>query len=289
MTARVIGEKSSLNEVHNLLVSTETDKELFIFTSFGNCHRLNQDKILEARWKDRGSKLADLIKKFDPDEEVVAIFPVADKLPKKELLVFTKNGIIKRSEFSQYDVKKQSFEALNLKEGDEVINVELFDDKKTMMFITKEGMVLNAIAEEIPSQKRLSGGVKGIKLNEKDSVIFAGLVSEKDQVAVVTTKGYCKKIKASDIDAMSRYRKGVKVITLGMDNGFDLVYANRVDATHEVYVVDDKKKIIGLNTDYMPIENRTTKGKLITKGKKAIKIKQAYKYLWEATTYLYKK
>lgn len=289
MTARVVGDNSNLNEVHNILVATETDKELMLFTNLGNVHRITQDNILEARWKDRGSKLAELIKKFDPEEKVIALFPLNGKLPKADLVVFTKNGIIKRSSFSEYDVKKQTYEAMKLKEEDEVINVEIFDKKATMMFVTKEGMVLNASIDDIPTQKRLSGGVKGIKLNDSDNVMFAGFVNEKDKIALVTTKGYSKKVNAKDIDPMARYRKGVKIISLGMDNGFDLVYANRVDNTHEVYIVNDKKKITSLNTDYMPVENRTTKGKLVTKNKKAIKIKVLHKYLWEPKEFLYTK
>ncbi|MGD9901023.1 MAG: DNA topoisomerase (ATP-hydrolyzing) subunit A [Spirochaetales bacterium] len=289
MTARLITDKSTLNEVHSIVLATESDKELILFTDRGNCHRLNLDPVLETKWKDRGSKLNELIKNFEPDENVVAAFPVSTKFPKKELIFFTKDGIVKKSEFSEYDVKKTSFEALKLKEGDVLINVEVFDKDKTLTFVTKEGMILNAVNEEVPTQNRLSGGVKGIKLNDSDYVICGCMTTRDDVVAIITTKGYAKKIEINENAPMAKYRKGIKAVTLGMDNGFDLLYASKVEHTFEIYIINDKGKIISLNTDYMPVESRLTKGKLITPSKKPIKIKHIYKYEWEPITYSYNK
>jgi DNA gyrase subunit A len=288
LTARVIGKKSNLNEVHNLAVVTETDKSLLLFTNKGNCHKVAVDAIIEARWKDRGSKLIDLIKNYQTDEQVVALFPVTDKLPKHELIFFTKNGLVKKTSFKDYDVKKVSYDALKLKD-DELINVEIFDKAKNMTFITKEGIILNAITDEVPTQGRLAGGVKGIKLNESDEVIYAGLTTSQDKVMMVTTKGYCKKIEVNEVETMAKYRKGVKAINLDMDNGFDLLLAGKANHTYEVYVVDDKNKVISLNTDDMPVESRTTKGKIITPNKRMPKIKNVYKYEWDAIEYLYNK
>jgi DNA gyrase subunit A len=289
MTARVIGEKSNLNEVHRVVISTETDKKLLLFTNRGLCHRLSLDPVIEARWKDRGSKLNELLKHFEAEEKVVAMFPVKDKFPKGEFMFFTKNGMVKKTAIADYNVKKAGFDSLKLKEDDELINVEILGKDKTMSFITKEGMILKAITTEVPIQGRLSGGVKGIKLTEKDTVLYAGLTSEKDKLAIVTTKGYCKKVEAKEVDAMAKYRKGVKVASLGMDNGFDLVYAGKANHAYELYIVNDKNKVVSLNTDYMPVESRTTKGKLITKGKKTVKIKHIYKYEWETTEFMYNK
>jgi DNA gyrase/topoisomerase IV subunit A len=289
MTARVISDNSNLNEVHNVVISTETDKTLLIFTSKGMCHKLSIEPILEARWKDRGSRLTELLKNFEDTEKVVEILPIAEKLPKLNLMLFTKNGMVKKTEFKEYDIKKESYEAISLKEGDELVNVDIFDKTKNMTFITKAGMMLNAVTEEVPNQGRLAGGVKGIKLNDSDSVIFAGLTKKKDLIMLVTTKGYCKKIEVNEVDTMAKYRKGVKAITLGMDNGFDLLLADKANHTYEVYVVDDKNKVITLNTEHMPIESRTTKGKIITSAKKSLKIKVLHKYEWEAMEYAYNK
>ena len=158
-----------------------------------------------------------------------------------------------------------------------------------MTFITKEGIILNASTEEVPTQGRLAGGVKGIKLNDSDNVIYATQTKLEDYLMMVTTKGYCKKIEVSEVETMAKYRKGVKAISLGMDNGFDLLLAGKVEHTYEVYVIDEKNKVISLNTDFMPLESRTTKGKLIASGKKALKIKSLHKYEWQAEEYTYNK
>ena len=289
LTARVITDNSSLNEVHDVVIATETDKTLLLFTNKGNCHKLSIDPIIEARWKDRGSRLSELLKNFAEGEKVIAIFPIAVKIPKMELIFFTKAGIVKKTEFKEYDVKKESYEAIGLKDNDELISVEIFNKKKVMTFITKEGIILNASTEEVPTQGRLAGGVKGIKLNDSDNVIYATQTKLEDYLMMVTTKGYCKKIEVSEVETMAKYRKGVKAISLGMDNGFDLLLAGKVEHTYEVYVIDEKNKVISLNTDFMPLESRTTKGKLIASGKKALKIKSLHKYEWQAEEYTYNK
>jgi DNA gyrase subunit A len=283
MTARVISKNSNLNEVHSVVVETETDKTLLLFTSLGNCHKLSIDPILEGRWKDRGSRLIELLKHFKDDERVVAIYPIGEKVPKVDVMIFTKNGLVKRTELKEYDIKKESFDAIKLKEDDKVISVELYDKNKTMAFITKEGMLLHANSDEVPTQGRTAGGVKGIKLDDNDVVVYAGMVSRDQELMLVTTKGYSKKITLSEVDPIAKYRKGVKAISLGMDNGFDVALADKVEHTYEVYLLDDKNNAISLNTNDMPLEGRLTKGKLIVPTKKTLKIKHVYKYEWEAS------
>ena len=68
--------------MHDVVIATETDKTLLLFTNKGNCHKLSIDPIIEARWKDRGSRLSELLKNFAEGEKVIAIFPIAVKIPK---------------------------------------------------------------------------------------------------------------------------------------------------------------------------------------------------------------
>jgi len=287
MTARLINEKSTLNEVHPVVILTESDKTLLLFTNKGNCHKLDIEPILEARWKDRGSRLIELLKNFKDDEKVVNILPISEKISKVDIMIFTKEGMVKRVPLKEYDIKKESFDAISLKENDEVIAVDIFDKNKTMAFITKEGMLLNANTNEVPEQKRQAGGVKGIKLEDSDKVIYAGMVKKDEILMMVTSKGYSKKISLEECEPISKYRKGIKAIQLGMDNGFDLILSDKVDHTFEVYALDEKNNVISLNTDYMPLENRLTKGKVITASKKTFKIKSLHKYEWSATEFSY--
>jgi len=90
----------------------------------------------EARFKDRGMFLKDLILGFSPDEKVVNVFEENNNFFKKTLIFFTKNGMVKLTNGAEFEFNKQVISAIKLKD-DEVINIEEFDNKKNLMFITK--------------------------------------------------------------------------------------------------------------------------------------------------------
>ncbi len=281
LTARLISEKSNLSEVHSHLSLATTDMQALIFSNFGNCYRTDISKISEGKWKDRGMSLKDLLPGYLEDERVVGIIPITNKTFEKQVCMFTKRGMVKVSELKDYDLKKSKTQSIKLKEGDEVLNVVINNNLTNMVFVTANGAVLNAVKTDVPVQSRVSLGVKGINLNEQDSLVFAGIATKEDKIVVVTSKGYCKRVEIQDLDVMSRARKGVKIATLGMDNGFDILFADLEKQPFEIYVVTDKNKIVSLKTPDMPVESRTTKGKIITKAKRALKIKNICKYAWE--------
>ena len=109
-------------------------------------------------------------------------YPVAfftyDKLPQGDLLFFTKQGMIKKTEWSEYDIIKSAYQAIKLKDGDELVKVEPDLPETTIAFITKDGLCLNALKDDIPRQGRVAGGVKGINLNEGDEIVFLGQIDD---------------------------------------------------------------------------------------------------------------
>ena len=201
-------------------------------------------------------------------------------MPKGNLIFMTRQGMVKKTSFKEYGVSKSIFQAIKLKDDDEVINIFVEEKSTTLLFVTSSGMVLNADKSDVPSQGRISGGVKGINLNAGDYVIFAGQVTEDGEVVVMTNRGFIKRVVVSQIDVMARYRKGIKIVTLSeKDNGTELVYASYVKENFVVVGEADDGKLYGRDTDVCPIENRTGKGKLIEKMKKPPVILRGYRYL----------
>ena len=109
------------------LLKTITDRKIFAFTNFGNCHKLDiYSPDYECRLADAGISLQDLSKDAEEGEKVVAIFEIGERFPIGNLMFFPRKGMIKKSEWSEYDnQRKDCFLAVKLAEGDEVIAVEL--------------------------------------------------------------------------------------------------------------------------------------------------------------------
>lgn len=280
VSSRSATNTSSLNEIHKFILKTKSDASIVLFSSLGNCYKVKVDDILEARWKDRGTLLNELFINYQKDEKIVGMFD--EKLLNNKTLIFTtESGLIRKTTFAELDTKKNNFVCYKFKDTDCLIKVEVWEKDKTEVFVTKQGIVLNANIDDVPTQTKTSIGVKGINLNEDDIVIFTKLVNEDDKIICVTDKAYAKKVKVSDIGVLARNRKGVKLLTLTGDNGKTLTYANFDGKdTYEIIAFDEKDKVHFVSTDNISLENRTTKGKSFT-GKKGTKIKKVYSYLWK--------
>jgi len=276
--AKEFKENSTLHEIHTIVTKTDTEKTAFIFTNKGNCYKFPVKNIPEGRFKDKGTPFASVIK-CEKGETPVAIFSIDEDMPKGSLIFMTKQGIVKKTAFKEYGVSKSVFQAMKLKDDDEVINIFVEEKNTTLIFVTKNGMVLNADKTDVPLQGRISGGVKGINLSDGDIVVYGGQITEDGEIVMLTNRGYTKRVIVSQIDVMARYRKGVKIISLAeKDNGTALVYADYVTTNFTVVGLDENKKLYSRDSDVCPIEARTGKGKLIEKMKNPPKFIAGYKY-----------
>ncbi len=280
-SAKILSESSTLNEIHNNIILTESDKNVLIFTNLGNMYKLSVDKILEARFKDRGVFLKDLIVGFDPEEKVVKIFEEDEKLFNKSLIFFTKNGLIKLTSGEEFNISKSNTTTMKLKD-DEIINIEIFDKKKNLMFVTGLGMGLYAKSDDIPQTSKSGGGVKGISLNDRDYCLFAGQISD-EKVLCITNKGYSKKIELSNFELLSKNRKGVKVFSLGKteNTGSVIVFAGLVNSDYDLFVTDNKNKNYIVDSSLISVTNRTNKGNIVLKDRKLLDVKSVFKIIVE--------
>jgi DNA gyrase subunit A len=191
-------------------VSTNTVDTLLIFTNKGKMYRLLVDKIPEGTNASKGTSIASLIS-LDDDEKVEVISSITDSNKYKYVVFFTKNGLIKKTELSEYiNTKKTTgIQAIKFKEGDSLANVDFLNDEEVIV-ITQNGMSIRFETAAINATGRASSGVKAISLKEGD-VVLKGLVvkDEKEDILLVTSNGLCKKIKISDFTSQGRGGKGV--------------------------------------------------------------------------------
>ncbi|MBQ3506647.1 MAG: DNA topoisomerase 4 subunit A [Clostridia bacterium] len=246
-------------------LKTATDKRIFAFTNFGNCHKLDiSAPKLECKLTDGGASLKDLSKDADVDEKVVALFEVGEKMPYGNLLFFTKNGMIKKTDWAEYEQRKSAFQAVKLNDGDEVLAVEEdTNEDDTIIIVTKDGICLNAMKDDIPTQGRISTGVRGIMLREGDSVVLMTQINGEGEIVIATDEGKFKRVISSQIEPSKRYRKGS--IIVAMKEGASVLSASYVTVPYMLAVVDKTNAVSELSSEDVFISVQSARAKKISR------------------------
>lgn len=232
-------------------------EEAVVVSDLGNCYRIRGEQV-SCKLSDKGYALSDLFDGAAEDEKPVALLPSG--AGEGYLLVMTKQSMIKKTLWSEYDVNKMIFQAIRLNEGDRVISVQPADpdeENTTIFMVTRGGMCINA-KNEIPVQKRIAGGVRGINLKEGDEVIFASQIHEEGEIVTVTADGRFKRVIAAQIDPLPRYRKGVQITSL---KDTELIFADYVTKPYTLAVRTNEDELIEIDTEEIPIDNTSTRGR----------------------------
>ena len=245
------------------LLDTATDKRIFAFTNYGNCHKLDiSDPELECKLSEDGLTLKDLSPDAELGERVVALFEVGEHMPYGSLLFFTKKGMIKKTEWAEYEQRKASFQAVKLNEEDEVIAVEEdTSEEDTIIIVTKDGICLNAMKDDIPTQGRVATGVRGIMLREGDEVVFMKQINGEGEIIIVTDEGKFKRVISSQIEPSKRYKKGS--IIVGLKEGAHVICVGYVTVPYMLAVVEKNNAVSELSSEDISITVQSARAKRI--------------------------
>ncbi len=256
---RPLNSTAPLTAMHTQAVFVKSDATLVCFTNLGNCLYINLENVDITTPKVSGYKLRDICPEALPQEMPVKIFTQEER--KGDLLFFTKDGMVKRTSWEEYTLNKGYYQAIKLKEGDAVINVENYDEDEfsTMFFVTAGGMCLNAVKDDVPVHGRIAAGVKGINIDDKENVIFASQINGEGEIITISASGYFKRVISSLIDPIGRARKGV-IIADVKDCG-RLLFADYVTIPYTLAIVNEDKSVAELSTEDISIENRISRGK----------------------------
>lgn len=280
MSDKSVKQNSNEADFIKFKVKAKSNQALLAFTNLGNCCKIDVEIAPECRYRDKGHLFNSIAKDAKRNEFPVAFFAVDEQaLPQGHLLFFTKNGLIKKTEWAEYNLLKPYYQAIKLKDDDELIGVEQDNNDTTIAYITKNGMSLNALKDDIPVQGRVAGGVKGLNLNKGDEIVFVSQVDEEGEFFIITDAGFYKKVIVSEIEPLARYRKGVKCVELGKDS--KVVFASYVKEPFNVAVIDNFGVAFTVNTEDISIEGRTTKGKTLKNENKKRAPEKVFKLFGE--------
>ncbi len=238
---------------------------LFAFTSKGNLVKIDVTNIPEKRWKEKGVNIGALNPEVAQGEYVVKAF-FFGSTPVGEFMFFTKQGMVKRTDVTEFTSAKAFANAIILAEDDTLLSVELVDDEKNVLEVTADGQCLIYNPLEEPIQGRKAGGAKGVKLDDGDYIVYGGYNEEEGEVVIFTTTGYGKRVISSTLEPTSRYLKGVKIVDLDKSK---VKYVGMVKEPYDLAVVVDGKTDI-INTEDIRLDTRTTKGKQMYKSNIAL-------------------
>lgn len=283
MTARHVAgshkawtDRSGVHEAYIDMLQTISTKQLLFFTNLGNAYKIDASLIPDLKWHDKGPLFEKIVPLAAKNERPVKVIELDGDFSKQpDLLFFTTGGMIKKSAISEYNVAKTSFQAVKLKDGDELLNVESDKPDTTILFITKQGMSLNCEKSDIPLQGRVSGGVKGMMLADGDAVVFVSQIEKNSSVIIASNTAYAKCVMTGEIDVLARYRKGVKIFDLKGDasSGSEIVGAGlKAENADVVFIIDDTESAC-ISASAIPEDTRTSKGsKVSVENKKILKI-----------------
>jgi len=252
------------DNLYGQVLFTRSDKSVLIFTNYGNCVKVDLNLYDASGYNGSGIKLKELYDAALRGEKPVKVFALDESMPSGDLLFFTKQGTVKRTAWEEYDVARQVFPSIKLKVGDEVLNVENFvdDGASTMIFVTGEGICLNADKDDIPRQGRVTGGVRGILLNDGDEVVFATQMYGEGEIIIVSDSGAAKRVIASLFQPMGRGRKGMMIV----DGKSKVAFADYVTVPYKLAVVRTDNSVEEMDTEDISIEPRPSKGKPLARA-----------------------
>ena len=240
------GEDTLLKENDYVLglYSITTVDVLLLFTNLGNYLYLPVYDIPEAKWKDLGKHISNIIS-LSPEEKLVCAIPVYDFSVDRYVTSFSKNGMIKRTKLEEFKVQRYSkaIKMMNLKEDDEIISVT--DSGYSNVFIaTGNGYGLWYDIDEVPVVGVKASGVKAINLKD-DKVVSGFLFDEKEEfVTILTDKGTAKRLRLTELEKTTRAKRGILLMKVIKSNPSKVI---------KVYIVSPKKLIGILSENYSKI------------------------------------
>ena len=246
--------------VKEIFTASTHDTVLF-FSNKGKLYRLRGFEIPEAGRTAKGTAIINLLS-LDPGEKISAIIPIPVFAEGKYLLFATRNGLIKKTEISEYtSARKTGLQAITLRENDEVIDVRLTDGEDNVVLVTRKGLCITFDEKNVRPMGRKSQGVIGIKLNEGDYVIGMESIVAGSQstLLAITENGFGKRTELEEYRVQTRGGKGVITYKITPKTG-DLVGIRIVDDTDDVMLITDTGTIIRMNVKDISILGRSTQG-----------------------------
>jgi DNA gyrase subunit A len=249
-------------------------------TDRGQLHWLKVYRIPEASRTAKGKAVVNLIK-LEADEKIRSIIPTTDFSEDKSLAFFTQNGIVKRTNLSEFsNVRSNGVRAIVLDDDDALITAHIATQETKYLFIvTQKAQCIKFEIEKTREQGRSTRGVRGIKFKiPGDKVVDANIISDDEQeILMVSEKGIGKRTNAGEYRLTNRAGSGVIAMKLNQKTGVNVVGCLMVDESMDMMALTKEGKMIRVDMHSVSKSSRNTSGVYIVKGDDVVSISRCPK------------
>jgi DNA gyrase subunit A len=206
----VRGANLKEEDVISDVFTTTTHHWLLFFTTKGKVYRVKVHEVPDSSRTARGLYAANLPGvAISGDERVSAVIDLKEYEEGRYLLFATKKGMVKKTALPEYESSRSGLAAINLRDGDELIDVKFTNGKDDVFLVSRKGQAIRFKESLVRSMGRSTAGVIGMRLVEDDEVISLGLASDGEEMISVSQQGYGKRSRLADYPLKGRGGRGV--------------------------------------------------------------------------------
>ena len=244
--------------VEHLMIGS-THSYFLVFTNLGRVYWLRIYDIPDAGITGRGKNIVNLLN-FQPDETVQAFLPVKEFIQGRNIVMATRNGVIKKCDLSVFKrPMSRGIIALGLDDDDELISARLTDGDHDILIATSRGKAIRFHESAVRAMGRPARGVRSMRLDSDDRVIGMIAVLEDMLVLSMTEYGYGKRTKIDQYRLTARGGKGIINIKTSKRNG-NVVSIMTVTKEDDLMIITRNGKIIRIESDKIRATGRSALG-----------------------------
>lgn len=248
------------------LFTASTHDALMIFTDDGQVFKMKVHEIPEAAAAARGKAVVNMVQ-LSSERKLVATMAVRDFSEEVYLTMVTKLGVIKKTLLSEYqNIRANGINAINIDEGDELLEVIRTDGKRQIFVATHDGMAVRFQETDVRPMGRAARGVRGVNLRGSDYVVSVCSVSQEgtEKILSVSEKGFGKQTTVNSYRLTKR--GGVGVINMKTTDKTGKVVASfPIEEDSEIMIITQQAKLIRLGVDKIRETGRSAQGVTLIK------------------------
>lgn len=271
------GAKTREKDFTEFIYPATMHQTMLFFTKKGRCFWMKCYDIPEGDRNSKGRAIQNMLA-LDPDDSVNAFLRIRgledeDFLDSHYIVFVTKKGLVKKTSLRAYSrPRTNGVIAININEGDEVVDVRLTNGSNELIIANRNGRACRFNEDTVRSMGRVSTGVRGMRLDEDGQDEVVGMIvindSENDTVMVVSEEGYGKRSMVEDYRLTNRGGKGVKTLNITDKTG-KLVAIKNVTDENDLMIINKSGIVIRMSVAECRVMGRATQGvRLINLAKK---------------------
>ena len=243
--------------VDKLFVASTHDT-ILCFSSKGKVYWLKVFEVPQASRTARGRPIINLLP-LDKDERINAVLPIREYDEDKFVFFATANGTVKKTSLKEFSRPRASgIIAVDLKDGDKLVGVELTDGSQDVLLCSSSGKAICFNESDVRAMGRSAGGVRGIKLKEEQKVISL-IIAHEGSVLTTTENGYGKRTAMDDYPRHGRGGQGVISVQTTERNG-DVTGADLVQDDDEMMLITSGGTLVRTKVEEVSVMGRNTQG-----------------------------